>query len=795
MRKLRNRKGFTMAEFLIVVAIVAVLSGIAYIALDSHHKNMAHVEADSIAKEIFVAAQNHMMSARGQNFLGIEDEVGGVNPAFGYHDSSDDDGVYYCAVNNGVVSPSSASDFFQMVLPFGSVDENVLHGNYVIRYQPASAVVMDVFYSPYNGKYAGTLGQSDYSSLLGMVGDDNRSARADYHGAIVGWYGGESASEIPNGAWLQTPYIEVVNADRLFVRIVDPNAGNSDEGVVLQLLVKGLDFDGNETGAMKAFDVERIYGVSEYTVVLDDIASSGNHFADIFGDTGVVGVFMPGQDLKIEAVAFNRLAISNIAYSDEEVTNSLFSKINRESEGFMTEGYLTAEVGNIRHLENLYGVISGINLTPSMGANIDSFNLAGAEQVSDIAWDDYCMHIAAASGVTSDSVQIYPYEGSEEPSEAGCFIPVSPEYPLIYDGCGYNVLNVKERYDGDAGLFGTLPGGSSVMNLSLLNFDVQSDSGNAGALAGTLSDASVMNVVSRNTRPVALVNVSASSGSAGGLIGEASGSSINNSAAALIVNGDTAGGLIGTLSSGEVVMSYSGGHTVDGVYRNDAYNVTGDGVAGGLIGVGTDVTNIAACYSTCSVSASTCGGFAGEMALRSDGHITDSYATGLVSSSETDTANIVLRGGSYGVSVPKAGAFAYSISGGTVSDCGYFEIINSFPNPVYGGYIDMSALGGNNSVSGIVPFDSDTESYADFVSMGDGRAEASVYDGRLVEYYGLPSQKTDIVSGVVSNVKAARYYFKTVKQLNGSDDGNEDFVNVHYGDWPVPEIFMYNTTA
>ena len=59
-----------MAEMLIVVAIIGVLSGVAFVAVQSHQKSLQLAEMDSIAKEIFVAAQNHLLMAENEKYLG-----------------------------------------------------------------------------------------------------------------------------------------------------------------------------------------------------------------------------------------------------------------------------------------------------------------------------------------------------------------------------------------------------------------------------------------------------------------------------------------------------------------------------------------------------------------------------------------------------------------------------------------------------------------------------------------------------------------------------------------------------
>ena len=71
MRSKQNKRGFTMAEMLITVAIIAVLSGVIFIAVMRYRRGLAHLERDAVAKEIFIAAQNHLTLAESQGYLGI----------------------------------------------------------------------------------------------------------------------------------------------------------------------------------------------------------------------------------------------------------------------------------------------------------------------------------------------------------------------------------------------------------------------------------------------------------------------------------------------------------------------------------------------------------------------------------------------------------------------------------------------------------------------------------------------------------------------------------------------------
>ena len=60
-----------MAELLIVVGILIVLFALSFIAVQNYQKSLAQTEYDTIAKELFIAAQNHITTAESQGYLGI----------------------------------------------------------------------------------------------------------------------------------------------------------------------------------------------------------------------------------------------------------------------------------------------------------------------------------------------------------------------------------------------------------------------------------------------------------------------------------------------------------------------------------------------------------------------------------------------------------------------------------------------------------------------------------------------------------------------------------------------------
>ena len=70
MNRTKLQRGFTLAETLIVVAIITILSGVSFIAVQNHMRSLAQLERDGIAKEIFVAAQNHLTMSKSENYPG-----------------------------------------------------------------------------------------------------------------------------------------------------------------------------------------------------------------------------------------------------------------------------------------------------------------------------------------------------------------------------------------------------------------------------------------------------------------------------------------------------------------------------------------------------------------------------------------------------------------------------------------------------------------------------------------------------------------------------------------------------
>ncbi len=759
MNRNRRNKGFTLAETLLVAAIIVILAAVAFIAVSSHLRSTERFELDGIAKEIFVAAQNHLSMADSQGLLAQRAEAKrGVSSSEINEYYKDKSGLsvtpdvrYFVAPSASPIDPDSV---LSLMLPMAAVDETVrLGGSYIILYDYATATVLDVFYAERSGgRFAYTFPSDitalEIKALLNSYADtvdgdgktvshrENRQKYQNDH--VIGWYGGADANGLKK-VELLAPSFTITNGDRLYVTVTNPNveiAGSPE--INLTLTVRGHAKNGDPVEY--TFDLSGT--AKEQDFVLDDITSATDRF-----HTRCPNI-VPGTDVEIVVTATPTNALGRPVVAGPQTTNSLFADVNGG----------VAEIASFRHLENLEKLVSGFD--PADAA------VTGAKQTCDLDWTAYITNPELEDDTILDR------DGGAaliKNLDAGHYYPVNLQYTesdgvtprsFDYDGQKHSVSKVLISYPSDVGLFGTVAN-STVRNLELLDFSVQSESNSAthgaGALAGVASNATITNVLARTTGTTAPVSVSGPD-VVGGLVGIASATSIENCAAALRVasTGDkAAGGLVGKATGATSFTGcYSGGHTTNGEYSTAAYDVvSASGAAGGFVGDANGAT-ITGCYSTCSVSGATAGGLAGE----AHGAIKNSYATGLVDL--TATAKGALIG------VASDGTNTASCEG-----CYYYMIINELP--------DYSCLGpvGGAAYGGVTALDDDQTEYNDFLGKPGNWIGANPTDSILQLYY------------------KGSYPLKGIDRLAPSPDLTDCFVAEHYGDWPAPELRVVNPAA
>ena len=802
----KNNNGFTMAEMLITVAILAVLAGLAFIGIARYQKSMHQLEMDAIAKEIFVAAQNHLSLANSQGFPNVDD--------FGSDDKEGGNGIYYFVYGgpDGENPFEDEGSLIRQMLPLGSVDPTVLgRGSFIIRYLKAPAIVLDVFYDNASGRFGHAFTAAEYTNVIplrdernedGTIKIDRKANRIDCLGnkAVIGWYGGDG---LQSGAQLEAPSIDVKNADKLTVEITVKNDANA----VLNLLVTGLSSKAEKvyrlttTAAEPRCTTEAVDSEhTKYTVVLDDITEKERHFGNIVPDRGT---FYIGENISLQAKWFSTSVLTNVATSELRITNSVFDTATTVEKEEGSPFTANAVISNIRHLENLNKEISGCGKT----VNIITFRVKEAVQTADLSWlsfpeaghagvnifeldplkagVSYFRAIQLAADLQYDG-GYHSITGVDENGHAGVnifeldaetgvpyFRAIQLAGDLQYDGGYHSITDVVENESGSAGLFMALPSGSSVSNLELAAFTIAGGS-DSGILAGAAEDTKITNVlVSGN----AVITPNAqNSGYAGGLIGRVNGTAAENSAinkcasTAKIVSASeksfsVAGGLVGYAENTGVKESYSAGHvikdeyqaTVNFTYDPSTYDINASGSAGGLVGSAKNTT-VSFSYSTCSVSGTPAGGFIGS-GTGEDMNIDQCYCTGRIDRTKASV-----------------GAFAGTL-GGTASGL-YYEIINEKDQD---GKIDyLKAVNGNDYLSSgtttITALDADLTSYQDFVKSPTDWKPAKPANSDLDSFYNH------------------KYSLETVQQLGGTSTTvlATDYVFTHYGDWPAPETLVIN---
>ena len=835
-KKLASNLGMTMAEMMITVAIIVVLMAVAFIGLVAYQRMLAQVERDGIAKEIFIAAQNHLTLAKGQGYLGVAERAkkadeAGKEAMIGYLDA--ESGARYIVVNDG---NASAEDMFDIMLPFGAIDETVRIGSsYVIKYQWETGMVLDVFYcSTGSEKFDYSLSQDDYTTDAsgeykklnsyvdtykadGTVQTDNRKDRRDRfrEGKILGWYGGAAAAALQSTI-LKTPSIEVINGDTLCVKVKDNNSKNSD--AKLKLIITGV-----TSKAKKGVVLDRTLSASDvrtdriqhddhdiYIYTIDDITTrdsngKGLHFARLGQDTPDKA-FIAGEDIRIEAVAYSLTKLANIEFSNEATENSLYDSIAKpkdvDNNLSFSDSSRYAYISSIRHLENLEELVSnaGCKTTETAQSSTSyankSMTIVKAFQTADIDWESYTSRrpetedpklLRTGTIGNPDGKSVIEFDGTS----AGGYYPVSYSTKIDYDGLRHSVSKIKtsDAFRDYAGLFGSAASGSTIKNLRLIDFSI-TGAGKVGALVGSAHSTKISNVVAYNEIPEGSTDdnpetatIIAESGDAGGLIGYMDGGDARYSAASLVVKGtDNAGGFIGAVYGNPTITAcYSGGHTEEGEYYTHSNNGSRDEV----------LKNVEA-----TAASGTAGGFIGNAATAV---ISDCYSTcsawakpqgsagGFVGYAKGSIQHCYCTG-LVGESESANNAF---IGGGnaSVQNDYFFESINGYKEE---GSDSMSYKrpAPGEEIAEIKSIDTDETTYNDFISGENTWDDAAPYDGDIKDYY------------------RGRYNLLTVTQLReitkgGNKARNEQktdigdqqyslFVNTHYGDWPAPEVFFIN---
>ena len=541
-----NKKGFTLAEVLIVIGILSILFSIGALTVVQYQRNLKLTEMDGIARQIFLTAQNYITASKtsgqweqlertysqqGDSYFGSNMTVVPSDyPAEDRWPANGQNGEHrfrYITYNKN--DQALSNTILSVILPFGSIDEHVrTNGQYIIEYDYETAAVYGVWYTEseealrYETHIVGSNGLNNGGREASSEAKDVRkNYKSNEKSMIIGYYGGAVAASLQTNA-LDPLDMEITNEETLTVTITDPNYKKYVNGVrvntALTITVTGVDskaskviplkydfFGRNGDGQGDWWSVREEGQSAIYTLVLDDITKQGGQFAYLFPD------HIPGENIIIQAVAESQ-TVDSIPARVQGYTNSLFAAKYEYKEDDATRSKVTIQ--HVRHLQNLSKTVSNVSDT-----------ITYAEQIASL---DMKSTIALFE---ANTYSVYAYHPTKEQQALLCtnaFYSIENTSLTTYKGNGHTLRNfvLQENKNGNAGLFAQIGTDAAaqtltVTNITLDGFSSESNAwnGNAGAFVGEVKDSSRLNgsgifVVN----PTIITNGGGSSGGIGGVL-------------------------------------------------------------------------------------------------------------------------------------------------------------------------------------------------------------------------------------------------------------------------------------
>ena len=584
----KKSQGFTLAEVLIVVAIIVILLAVAIPNIISYYRSLKLTELDDSARTIFMAAQNRLtaMKSAGEDLSALSDIDVDENAGPGTGTGK------YLAVTE------TQTDSLDSLVPGGSIESQLHDNHYVVEIDAKTGAVYAVWYWEKE--------DFDYKNESYDEVKPEKDKRLDA-GRMVGYYGGSFVVR-PNIGQTPMPSAQVINAEELKLEITVPGyTGGS--APVINATVTLSDRSGHKVTIINEAKLDydsgpkNIYSGTIVLDTLDDTEYDGDGTAPFAGKTkgkpfkewvetypgSGIYTIEPGANFDIEVKVTAVDPAGSKDYLPQYIywtdVNSLFDSVDGG----------TAKIAYGRHLQNLDNS-SGV-----------TSSITGAVQVRDIDFD--------ATGV--DTVYSWFDTYKKTAGTQRKFTPIKNDNLTSYDGADHTISELIIDETGEnVGLFSDTD--AKLDNIRLVNADVKGGN-NVGALAGQYNGSAITNCgahVDEVSKPATVTNsaydtykVTGTGNCVGGLVGNiTSAAALSQSFASVKVTGATdVGGLVGLVNSDSTFTDcYSGGHTEGGTYKSDA-NVTGTTGVGGLVGSvadGKSLTLNKINYSTCSVKTS-----------------------------------------------------------------------------------------------------------------------------------------------------------------------------------------------
>ena len=566
--KKRHNAGFTLAEVLIVVAIMSILAGFGFIAISQNNKRLTLLEMDDTAKKIFLAAQNHLTVSETNGTwkqLVAESKVSGgangaVAPSLG-GDFEIDNKIYKVIYGKGEAGNSAGNEIggqndvskaLNLILPTDAVNI-VGDSSYAIIYDPDTASIYGVYYSA-SSTFGNGQDHLDFATEIKDVDRFDNKKRLEHGNPLIGYYGNATGTEKEEGtnlSALQKIKVWFTNDENaLTLHISDPNhlslstlevqfigaSSNEDPEYVTE--------DNEKIDGRKVFGRDRdpltyvhFDGSDETTIILDSL--NGPHFKDLLPE------FYPGENITAQVTLEKTDPVSGRQVVTGSATdNSLYEQIYSTSS---TDQYV-ARISNIRHLENLSKDISGISTYPVSGTQDKpkkAFSVTKAVQTKDIA-----LFNKTFTGIVPDDA-LLQYDGNhkvisdlnistktEHSKGYGLFSSISANGEREFNITNATLVNPHITSDENlpAGAFiGAFKGSSlsfSDVHITMKNEPTEPTSipaemiikngGDTGGFAGRIESSDKVSFIDTDLHPVEIagkVSLKSTSGSIGGVVG------------------------------------------------------------------------------------------------------------------------------------------------------------------------------------------------------------------------------------------------------------------------------------
>ena len=577
----KNRKGFTLAELMLAVAIIIILASLIFVGVARYLRNLRLLEMDNAAKEIYFAAQNRITAEL------VSGNLGRLNEDKDYlsdkERSMNIDGTDVYVVRFPDASQQKDTSLWDELLPFGAIDDTLrMNGYYIITYtfdaKNNLANVRDVWYTADNngGFFRNWTGSQD--ALKGATAEELRRARIDGEkkyrlhfpngstdNAVIGHYGGEGLSLDRKNLGVT---LELKNDEVLYLKgtiTIDGKVPTTDNKTMAQVNVI---VEGRTSRAIKTLTPEdshiEINDEGEFFFVLDDVTTANKRFRDQFDhdDIDNTKVFYPGEDIRVTVEVYSNSSLANIDRATA-VDNSLFQYVKPST----TDGSAEAGIGKVRHLQNLSNAVSGVELGLKNTNHPDRLGINSAKQTADLVWDteshESHKECFVKFKLPGDSTAIggniyYNKNATETAHTVNSFYPIDltksvngetfGESYLTYDGeytvqeaanpadsikSSHSISNlvVNDSNVNHAGIFGTvgadkndpIPKDSSgnervLLTVQNLEIDAAKITGKNTAGAVVANEVNAVNLINIKINNA---DVTASNGQAGGAVGQA----------------------------------------------------------------------------------------------------------------------------------------------------------------------------------------------------------------------------------------------------------------------------------